>query len=141
MSEQSIEETHGGWIFKRIGKNIYKIYRELSPYSITMTGANVTTKIPIPFPHRILRMHLYHTNSTYVASTDALAAILRRAAGSLTPERVEEDLFNETAIVASKITEKYGEGFEYEAGVYDLILNTTNTDLIFPILYVQKLEA
>lgn len=140
MSE-SIEESHGVWIFKRIGKNIYKIYIKLSPYSITMTGANVTTKLPIPFPHRILRMHLYHTDSAYAASTNALTAILRRAAASLTPERFEEDLFNETGIVASKVSEVYGEGFEYEAGIYDLILNTTNTDLIFAIFYVQKLEA
>jgi len=137
----NLDETHGGWTFKRIGKNIYKIYRELSPYSITMTGADVTTKLPIPFPHRILRMHIYHTDSAYAASVDALDVILRRAAGSLTPEKFEEDLFNESGIVLSKVTEVFGEGFEYEAGIYDVILNSTATDLIFALFYVQKLEA
>jgi hypothetical protein len=39
------------------------------------------------------------------------------------------------------IIEKFGEGFEYEAGTYNLILNTTNTDLIFPVFYIQKLET
>jgi len=139
--KEDIDEIHGVWTFKRIGKNIYKIYVTTDPNSITMTGSDVKTQLQIPFPHRILRMHLYHTDSAYAASTDALNVILRRSAGTLTPAKFVEDLFNESGITASKITEVYGEGFEYEAGIYDVILNSTSTDLIFPIFYVQKLEA
>jgi len=139
--KEDIDEIHGVWTFKRIGKNIFKIYVTADPNSITMTGANVTTQLQIPFPHRILRMHLYHTNSAYAASTNALTIILRRSAGTLTPAKFVEDLFNEDGIIVSKVTEVYGEGFEYEAGIYDLILNSTNTDLIFPIFYLQKLET
>jgi hypothetical protein len=136
-----VEGEIEGWVFQHVAKNIYKIYPARSPHSITMTGADVTTALRIPFPHRLIRLHWRHTDSAYAASTDALAIILRRPEGSMTPEHFEEDVFNETNIVKSKGTEKYGEGFEYEAGVYSVILNTTNTDLIFPILYVQKLES
>jgi len=138
--EKEIDLEIAGWTFKRIGKNIYKIYVTADPNSITMTGSDVKTQLKIPFPHRILRMHLYHTNSAYAASTNALTIILRRSASTLTPAKFVEDLFNGSA-TASKISEVYGEGFEYEAGIYDLILNSTNTDLIFPIFYLQKLEA
>jgi hypothetical protein len=59
----------------------------------------------------------------------------------MTPERFSEDLLNDVGVVASRITEVYGDNFKYEAGAYDLILTTTATDLIFPVFYVQKLEA
>lgn len=141
----SYEKEHdleiNGWTFKRIGKNIYKIYRTVSPNAITMTGADVTTQLQIPFPHRLLRMHLYHTTSAYVASSGMLTVTLARRETTLTPERFKENVFYESSIPASIITEVYGEGFEYEAGIYELTLNTNSTDLIFPLFYVQKLEA
>lgn len=134
--------TDGKWTFKRIGRNIWKIYLTKNPYSITMTGSAVTTQLHIPFAHRWLRMHLYHTDSSYATSVNNLSVTLKRAAGTVHPlNKFEEYLFSEDYVVSSKVTEVYGEGFEYEAGVYSLILNTVTTELIFPIFYVQKLEA
>ena len=130
------------WTMVRIGNtNIYKVYITAAPNGIVMTGAAVTTQIAVPFPHRWLRIHFYHTTIAFVASADALAITLRRPAGAMTPERFSEDLYNVAATVASRITEVFGGDFEYEAGAYDLILNTTATDLIFPLFYIQKLEA
>jgi len=132
----------GVWTMARIGKtNIYIIRVTAAPGTIAMTGNAVITQLTIPFPHRWVRIHFYHMTAVYAASVDALAIILRRTAGTLTPVRFSEDVFNGAAIVASRITEVFGEAFEYEAGTYDLSLNTTNTDLVLPLFYVQKLEA
>lgn len=132
----------GIWTMARIGKtNIYMVYVTAAPNGIVMTAADVTTPLQIPFPHRWVRIHFYHTTVAYVASIDALAIILRRRAGTMIPVRFSEDLFNGAGIVASRITEVFGEGFEYEPTTYDVTLNTTATDLIFPLFYVQKLEA
>jgi hypothetical protein len=132
----------GVWMMDRIGKtNKYKVYITVDPNAIVMTAADVVTQLHIPFSHKWVKIHFYHTTAAYVASTDALAIILRRTAGTLTPVRFSEDLFNEPVIVASRITEIFGEEFQYEAGTYDLTLNTTATDLIFPLFYVKKTGA
>jgi len=130
------------WTMVRIGNtDVYKVYITAAPNGIVMTAADVVTQLAIPFPHKWIRIHFYHTTVAYVASVDALAIILRRRAGTLTPETFSEDLYNEAAVVASRITEVYGGDFTYEAGTYDLTLNTTATHLIFPLFYIQKLEA
>jgi hypothetical protein len=130
------------WTMERIGNtDIYKVYITAAPNGIVMTGANVTTQISFPFPHKWESILFYHTTVAFVASTDALTIILRRSAGAMTPERFSEDLLNDVGVVASRRTENFGDPFKREAGAYDLILNTTATDLIFPVFYVQKLEA
>jgi hypothetical protein len=132
----------GLWTFECIGKtNEYKVYPTVDPNGIAMTAADVVTQLHIPFPHRWEHIHFYHTTAAYVASADALAAILRRTAGTLTPVRFSEDLFNEPALVASRITEVFGEPFKYEATTYNLTLNTTNLHLIFPLFYISKLGS
>ena len=141
MSYDQSKEIMGGWTFQRFARNIYKATRTTAPHSITMTGSDVTTQLQIPFPHRILRMHCYHTDSAYAESDIPMAVILRRRVATVTPAKFSEDLFNEDNINVSKMTEVFGEGFEYEAGIYDVILNTTSTHLIFPMFYIQKLEA
>jgi hypothetical protein len=142
----SYEKEHdleiNGWTFKRIGKNIYKIYRTVDPHSITMTGSEVLTDLTIPFPHRLIRLNLFHTSSTYVASTFQWQYRFIRVAGTLDPQHFEEYIIGEDNMLIPWITEVFGEGFEYEAGNYRLgITAYTSGELVFPVLYVQKLEA
>ena len=139
MNTEEIDSVEGVWTRERIGKNIWKYYITVSPHSITMTGAAVETQLSIPFPHRWMRAHFYHTTSAYVASSDVLDIIIKRPVGLASPAKFEEYLFAEAKIVDDKVTEVFGEGFEYERGVWVISLSSTATDLIFPIFYVQKL--
>lgn len=128
-----------GWSRGRIGKNIWKYFRTVSPHAITMTGAAVTTQLHIPFPHRWLRTTFYHTSSAYVENYELLSATIQRSIGTFTPAKFKETLFAETEITDPDWTELWGERFEYEAGVWDIILTAASTDLIFPLFYVQNL--
>jgi len=132
----------GLWMMERIGKtNLYKVYITVDPHAIVMTGANVMTQLHIPFPHRWLRTHFYHTDAAYAVSIDYLRITLRRELNTMFPVQFADDLFCEFEINAVMVIEKFGEGFEYEAGTYNVILNTTATNLIFPLFYIQKLET
>jgi hypothetical protein len=132
----------GLWTIERVGKtNIYKVYLNADPPAIVMTGAAVVTQVHIPFVHRWLRIHFYHTDAALAVSQNYLRISLRRELGTMFPANFIDDLFCEFEINAVLVTEKFGKGFEYEAGVYNLILTTTATDLMFPLFYIQKLEA
>jgi hypothetical protein len=132
----------GLWTLERIGKsNLYKVYITVDPHAIVMTGADLVTQLHIPFPHKWLRIHFYHTDAAYVVSMNPLRVTLRRELNTMFPVQFADDLFCEFDINAVMMIEKFGEGFEYEAGVYNVILNSTATNLIFPLFYVQKLET
>lgn len=142
MSDKNIDEIHGEWTFKRIGKNIYKIYRTVAPHCIAMTGANVTTQLPIPFPHRWIRLTFFHMNAAYAAITNSeLGITFKRTQASLDPPHFEETVYFDEARTDPYITARAGETYEYEPSVYDLILLSNNTDLIQPVFYLQKLES
>jgi hypothetical protein len=133
----------GFWTIERIGKtNIYKVYITEEPRAIAMpaVAADVTTQLRIPFAHKWLRIHFYHTTAAYVVATTALRVTLRRAVGVMLPVQFLDELFCEFDITDVIMIEKFGEGFEYEAGTWNLILNTTATDLVFPLFYIEKLE-
>jgi len=135
------EMKKGVWTFKHVAKNIWKIYITASPHSITMSGSDVTTQLHIDFPHRFLRIHLYHTSSAYAASTDALALTVERPVATVpTLARFTDQLFREYDITASKLIEVFGEAFEYEECIWSIVLNSTSTDLVFLEIYVQLLE-
>lgn len=132
----------GAWTFERIGKtDIYKVYLAIDPHAVVMTGADVMTQLNIPFPHKWIRIHFYHTTAAFVVSLDYLRITLRRELNTMFPIQFSDDLFCEYYINALMTLEVFGEGFQYEAGPYNLILNTTATDLIFPLFYIQKLET
>jgi len=132
----------GVWMIERIGKtNLYKVYIELDPHAIVMTGAIVTTQLHIPFPHKWIRIHFYHTDAAYAVSIALLRITLRRELNTMFPVQFADDLFCEFDMNSVMIIEKFGEGFEYEAGVYNVLLNSVATNLIFPLFYIQKLET
>lgn len=135
------------WVFTRVIKNLYKGYIIASPHSITMTGSSVTTQLPLPFTHKWIELLLYHTDSSYAASTDQLDITLSRPAGGITElQYVVDNLFNRQNEVASAIKKTFGDAapdnkqFVYEPSNYNLLLNSTNTDLVFPVLYILRLS-
>jgi hypothetical protein len=132
----------GPWTFQRVGKtNIYKVYPIADPPAIVMTALDVTTELQIPFAHRWVRIHFYHTTAAFAVSQQALRVTLRREVNTMIPAQFLDELFCEFDITAVIMIEKFGEGFEYEQGAYKVILNSVATDLIFPVFYIQKLET
>ena len=134
----------GFWTMERIGKtNIYKVFITAEPRAIAMpaVAADVTTQLSIPFPHRWLRVHFYHTTAAFVVSFEPLRITIRREVTTMLPVEFLDELFCEFDITDVIGIEKFGEGFEYEAGVWNIILNTVATELVFPLFYIQKLEA
>jgi len=101
-----------------------------------MTGSDVTKELYIGFTHRLLRMHFYHTDSSYAASTDELFVRIERSAGTLYPLRFEEYLYDKSLIINSRISLLFTE-LDYEASVWKFTFNSTNTDLIFPVVYIE----
>jgi hypothetical protein len=133
----------GPWTMERVGKtNIYKVYITAIPHAVTMpaVAADVTTQLQIPWPHKWLRIHFYHTTAAFGVSVTAMRVTLRRAVGVMFPNEFLDELFCEFDITDTIMIEKFGEGFEYEACTWALILNTTATELVFPVFYIQKLE-
>lgn len=132
----------GVWTFERIGKtNKYKVYITADPNAIVMTGADVTTQLQIPFPHRWGHIHFYHTDAAYAISLAYLRATLRREVGTMFPARFSDELFCEFVINSHMFLEMFDEPFYFEASTYNVILNTTVTQLIFPLFYIEKLET
>jgi len=81
-------------------------------------------------------------DSSYAASADDLNLIIRRAAGQIedVPYFVD-DCFAENNIN----NEKYIMSFEeedmtFERGGFQIILNSTNTDLVSIIIYLKRLD-
>ena len=129
--------NYGGWTFEHIGKNIWKIYPTVEPNSVTMTGADVTRELYVGFMHRLLRMHFFHTDSSYAASTDSLLVRIERSAGTLNPSRFEEYIYNNENLIKSRISLIFRE-LNYEASLWKFTFNTTTTDLIFPVIYLEN---
>lgn len=129
----------GLWTFRKFGKVFYRIFP--TDFFITMTGADVNTQLRIPFDHKWIRTDFYHTlaGAADVSVASLLISIQRRA-GVVEPiADFVEFLFHEDRIRHAQIGENWGENFEYEATTWDIILNSDNTDLVYPIFVVERL--
>lgn len=140
MTGKEIDFTSGEWIFKHIGKNIYKVYPLIAPHGMVIpAAATITKQLPISFSHRIIRIHFYHTDSAYAASIASLTFMLERLASSMTPSKFADMLYRKTDITTSKNIVTFGEGFEFDSCVWSITFASTATDIVFPIFYIQKL--
>lgn len=107
---------------------------------LTMTGAEVTKLLQIPYPHRLVKMILRHTSSADVDSIDPLDIQIRRDTGKIEINSVlKEILKTEADLVDSAITITFGDGFEYEASTWTLGFNSTATDRVYIQIYLQRL--
>ena len=133
-------ENWGVWIAENIGKNIYKVYPEISgnPY-ITMTGSNDDTELPIGSPHRWIRAEFRNADSSNADSGDYCELTISRETTKTKPAQFSDILFQEYGIIVTHFTEPFGEGYEYEASVWRIRFRSTATNRIYPVLYIQKL--
>ena len=132
----------GNWKFQSIGQNFYKIYYNAAGTTyIAMTGSVVSTDFMIPFFHRWVRISFYQTASDDTASTDYINLTLIRTTSTSAPTRFQEYLYGDEEMRSARITEKFGEGFEYEGGTYKLSLQAASTRRVTPQFIIQKLEG
>ena len=130
--------NYEGWTHEHIGQNIWKIYPTVTPHNIIMDGTDLTRELFVPFTHRLQRMHFFHTDSAYSASTDDLGITVKRSVGTLYPQAFEEFLYDEDLIKYSHVTLVFEpEMYDYEASVWQIVLNSTSGDCVFPLFYIQ----
>ena len=131
MSFHRLPSIVGSFEVKSIGGNYY----EFTPASVTMTGSAVLTYLELPIRHRLLRFELKHTDSSDVDSVDALDYSLAR--------RITSNLFlvmaSGRAITDSDIIETFGDDYPAGSTYYRTSLDTTNTDLIYPLFIIERL--
>jgi len=139
------QERRGDFNFRHIGKNHIAIYPHKEKHTnnaLTQSGSDIKYYIDIPYFHRIVKLVLLHLTSAFAKSTDEMKVALELEVGkSIFSPKFSEILFYEERIVDAEITELYGNGFEYEPRTWTLTLNSTSTDLIIPVLYIQKENA
>ena len=141
MVEQ--QEKIGDWLYRRIGGNHIVIFPHPTVYAnsaLPMTGAELPFYVAIPYFHRINKIVLLHLTSAFADGTDKLSAKFEVEQGNsdISP-KWHDRILNLTSVMLSLVTENYGDGFEYEARNYTLKLNSTATDLVIPLIYIQKI--
>ena len=124
------------WNITYIGNGEYLI--TLKNKYIPMTGVNVITEFAILEPHKLKKLELKHTNSAKAESSDNLKITFQRRMGLL--DALLHDLYEDAVgTTASDKRFLFGDNYEYPSQYYRLTLNTTNTDRIYPELYIELL--
>ena len=116
---------------EHLGKGFYHI--ELP--AITCTGGNVTQSFMIPFRHKLHQFIVKHTDSSDADSTDALTYSLKYGLGQIKPNLfLTLKSISATAVVDAihLFTD-----FWRSQTRYQLITNTTNTDILYVSLIVE----
>ena len=132
----------GNWKFQCIGQNFYKVYYNAAGVTyIAQTASDVSKDLTVPFFHRWVRASFYHTDSSNVESTGYWTVTLIRNTSTTAPTLFQEYLYGDEKMHSPRITEKFGEGFEYEGGTYRLTLNAGNTTRSVPQFIIQKLDG
>ena len=126
------ESSIGGWDFSRVTSRV--IHYTLIGKSITLTGSDVDTDSFKPrFPHIFQKVTLKHTDSVKADSATAMTAtIFRKNAHGLF-----EEIWKVTGAIGDVIVVFDLNESQYEAQDYRIRLNGTNTDLVFPCIYLQ----
>ena len=104
---------------------------------ITSTGANVTQYFTMPFKHKLHQFVVKHTDSSDADSTDALTYTLKYGLGRIKPNL----LITLKSVSASVITDAIHLFTDFWRGQsrYQLISNTTNTDLLY-VSFIIEIE-
>lgn len=92
---------------------------------IPQTGADVTTLFNIPFAHELTTITVKHTNATNVDSSDAETVTFNKRYGNLW-----FNFWTIAAGVASSVQGKFTDSYILP-GQYQIVSNTTNTDLLY----------
>ena len=106
-----------------------------------MTGSDVVKELHVPFPHRWIRFHVFRTDSSHAVTYTDLDFKIERAVGGTFPVRFREVLFKEINMTDYYFSEVFGEGHEYENSTWQITMNGTNTNLLYPMFYVQRISG
>jgi hypothetical protein len=143
MSEKQLNIDAGDFVLERYAGKFYKATLKLpvgANYAAMLgAGTDVTKNLIVPFPHRWQSTHFTHHTSADADSNGALNILIRRPKGKNTPSQFEEDLIRIPNIVTARKSDTWGESFEREASVYDIIMDSTATDRVYPVFYLQRL--
>ena len=115
---------------EHLGKGIFSI----ALASITGTAGNVTQYFSIPFLHKVHRIEVKHTDAVNVDSVDATTYSLKYGT-SLVPSLLFTLITNSATIISD--TAHLFNNYVRSASRYQLITNTTATDLIYVTLIVE----
>lgn len=138
MGRRELDIQEKDWTFMHAFSNFYKTIHK--PGAIVMDGSSVKTRLKIPFPFRLVRVCLYHVDTNDAASTDALTISYHRPVGSIASHPAMKDIvWALDACRKSNPQKPFGEGWEFEAGEWELDLNSTDTDKIEVLIYLQKM--
>lgn len=114
-----------------IGKGFFHIELEV----ITCTGGDITQYFTIPFRHKLHQFIVKHTDSSDADSGDALTCSLKYGLGRLKPN-ILIALKSVSASTESDAIHLFT-AFWKGQSKYQLISNTTNTDLLYASIVVE----
>lgn len=128
-----------GWRFQKLRNNYIKIYWVgRSDMCLLQNGTDLTYTLPIPTMHRLINFRVHHLTSLYADSSDVLTIKLQRKQGM--PKYENELLIDQVNYTLPHFRWNAGLGWEFEPSTYTITLNTTDTNLVCPIILIQDLE-
>ena len=130
-----------GWNGSLFGSSGHVLITRTAEF-VTIGGQAVTTELDIPYPHRITQIEVKHTDADGVDVTNVLMTqgIFQRKKWS-TPAAASQwyDVFDYSAAGADK-TRIATLGYEYPAGKYHFISDTTEGHLLYYKVTIQLLS-
>lgn len=137
-----IREQHGDFTFWNFAENHIAFYLKGSSKYMILTGGGTedTKQIEIPYPHRLVKIILRHTDSGNADSTDNLDVSFRREEGQMFLPLLKDHLIETPDEKVPLIILKFGNEYEYEATKWTLgLAGETATDRVHILGYIQRL--
>lgn len=128
------------WKAQHIGEGIYLIYPKPNENEVTMTGVDIDEKFYVPFPHQILDLDLYHSDASHDDSVDSLKVELKRDKGSMKQARRRDMFWKRPDITVASYGVQFPPNAVFDACTWTMTLNSTSTDIVYPLLKVRKLS-
>lgn len=115
-----------------LGDHFFKIDMPV----VGCTGADVITRLNIPYAFQFNRVEIKHTDSSNADSSNALTYGLDKK----TWNNLLMTYLAVTTSTASDIIQEFEEYF-FEKGEFVLTTNSTNTELLYLSIYIRMLEV
>jgi len=138
------KENIGDFTFWNFADNHIAICLKGSSKYVVLTGggAEDVKQLQIPYPHRLVKMILRHTDALNADSTDNLDLSIRREVGQMFLPKMKDHLVDSPDEKNALIIVKFGNGFEYEPTTWTIgLAGETATDRIHFLAYIQRLGA
>lgn len=137
----------GAFVADQISARIYRLRysEETGEGYIAQTGSDITKILDIPFTFALRRVHLTHRDSSNDLCYDEMEIRVERPRGGVTESKFAQDVIHQEEDITDyhylMTWEHLNEGgLVFEAGTFQLVLNTTSTDRVTPIIYIKRLD-